>query len=505
MPTLLENSDSLIGMAARREKALFLEYVLKDNNGNRVVNGQIHLEIQEHIALCKKHNEQYCGVLAPWGHGKTENAIIGNTLDEIGHNPNIRIFIISNTDDNAKARIESITNYISTDVDYHNVYPYVRPSQDQSSWTKHKFVVERESKAKDGTVEAYGVMTSGVGGRCDLLLFDDPVDMRNAIINPALREQVKQNIENVWLSRLTPDGMAIYIATVWHQDDATSCMLKNPKWKFLVMRISEDYESIECESPFKGKFKIPLWSYWNKDRLLNRLGVIGQRAFNRGFRQNALSDEDRTFPSSDKIFRHDVGVDSVSQYFPRICGIDPFGQAVVIYTIALNPQNHQRITVEIRRGKWQPRQTIAEIVNVFHKQHPVLMVVENNASQDAIIQWAHEVGGLDLPIVPFTTGAQKANIDFGLPSLEVEFANGAWMIPCRGIDFALDHENPIVVHANELRGHPVAVAADTVMAQWFAREGARFFTQHLQGGQVNPNEIVTAEEIGIERVTIGNY
>lgn len=271
------------------------------------------------------------------------------------------------------------------------------------------------------------------------------------------------------------------------------------------MRISEDYESIECESPFKGKFKIPLWSYWNKDRLLNRLGVIGQRAFNRGFRQNALSDEDRTFPSSDKIFRHDVGVDSVSQYFPRICGIDPFGQAVVIYTIALNPQNHQRITVEIRRGKWQPRQTIAEIVNVFHKQHPVLMVVENNASQDAIIQWAHEVGGLDLPIVPFTTGAQKANIDFGLPSLEVEFANGAWMIPCRGIDFALDHENPIVVHANELRGHPVAVAADTVMAQWFAREGARFFTQHLQGGQVNPNEIVTAEEIGIERVTIGNY
>lgn len=493
-----------MSLLARQSKPTFLQYVLKDNNGVQVNNGAIHDEIQEHIALCKQHKEQYCGILAPWGHGKTENAIIGNTLDEIGKNPNIRIFIISNTDDNAKARIESITNYINNDHEYHAVYPHV-VAGDHLSWTKHKIIVQRESKSKDGTVEAYGVSTSGVGGRCDLLLFDDPVDMRNAIMNPALREQVKQNIENVWLSRLTPDGMAIYVATIWHQNDATSCMLKNTKWKFLVMKISEDFESIDCESPFKGKFKIPLWSYWNKDRLLNRLGVIGQRAFNRGFRQNALSDEDKTFPSADLIFRHDVDRASINKYWPRICGIDPFGQWVVIYTIALNPQNNQRITVEIRRGKWQPRHTINEIVDVWHKHKPQIMVVENNASQDAILQWAHEVGGLDMPIFPFTTGAQKANIDFGLPSLEVEFANGAWMIPCQGVDFALDHENPIVIHKNELNDHPVATTWDTVMAMWFAREGARFLTHNVSEAQMNPGEIITGEDIGIERVNIGNY
>lgn len=505
MPTLLENSRSLIAMAARREKDLFLQYVLKDNNGKRVINGAIHREIQEHIAECKKRNENYCGVLAPWGHGKTENAVIGNTLDEIGKNPNIRIFVISNTDDNAKARIESLTNYICNDKEYHLVYPNIRPSVDQTSWTKHKFVVERDSKSKDGTVEAYGVMTSGVGGRCDMIVLDDPVDMRNSIMNPALRDQVKQNIENVWLSRLTPDGFALYIATIWHQDDATSNMLKNSKWKFLIMRISDDFESIDCESPFKGKYKIPLWEYWNKTRLLERLSVIGLRSFNRGFRQNALSDDDRTFPSCDKIFRHDVPANSISQYFPRICGIDPFGQWVVIYTIAVNPHNHQRICVEIRRGKWQPRQTINEIVDVWRRHNPAVMVVENNASQDAIIQWAHQIGGLDMPIVPFTTGAQKANLDFGLPSLEVEFSNGAWMIPCQGVDFALDHEHPIVAHYNELRGHPVHATADTVMAQWFAREGARWYLQNLQSPPPNPNQIISSEDLGFTPVVIGNY
>lgn len=482
-----------------------LEASYKDNNGQRIDQAAIHQEIHWHIEECKRRGEQYCGILAPWGHGKTENIIIGRTLNEIGQNQNIRIFIISNTDDNAKARIESITNYIERDVDYHGIYPNVRPG-DKSSWSKHKIVIDRTSQAKDGTVEAYGVLTSGVGGRCDLLLFDDVVDMRNAIINPAQRDVVSNNIENVWLSRLTPNGLAVYVATVWHQDDATSRMLKNKNWKFLVMKISEDFESIDCESPFKGKFKIPLWSYWSKPRLLNRLSVIGIRAFNRGFRQNALSDEDRTFPSSDRIFNHHVGIDTISQYFPRICGIDPFGQNVVIYTLALNPQNHQRITVEIRRGKWQPKQTIAEIIDVFYRHKPLIMVVENNAAQDAIIQWAHEVGGLDLPIVPFTTGAQKANIDFGLPSLEVEFANGAWMTPCQGVDFSLDHNNPIVVNYNELQNHPIASTWDTVMAQWFAREGARYFVQNLLGQEnVNPNAIITGEEMGIERVNIGNY
>lgn len=468
--------------------------------GERVNQGEIHEEIQNHIEECKKRNEQYCGILAPWGHGKTENAVIGNTLDEIGKDVNKRIFIISNTDDNAKARIESITNYIANDVEYHSVYPHVKPA-DHSSWTKHKIIVARDSKSKDGTVEAYGVMTSGVGGRCDMLVFDDPVDMRNSVTNPALRDQVRDNIQNVWLSRLTPEGFALYIATIWHQNDATSQMMKNPQWKFLVMKISDDFMSIDCDSPFKGKYKIPLWKVWSRDRLIKRLGVIGTRAFNRGFRQQALSDEDRTFPSSEMIFRPDVGMSVVSNDWPRIMGVDPFGQWVILFTIAVNPDNHKRFPLEIIRRKMGPADTVNEIIAAYHRHNHQLIVCENNAAQEAIKQWALEKGKADLPIIPFTTGSNKANIDFGLPSVEVEFNNGAWVVPYAGID-AFDAEHTFNIWRNELMSHPLAEAWDTVMAMWFAREGARFLFRE----QEPEEDVVHGEDIGVgERVKIGNY
>ena len=43
------------------------------------------------------------------------------------------------------------------------------------------------------------------------------------------------------------------------------------------------------------------------------------------------------------------------------------------------------------------------------------------------------------------------------------------------------------------------------MAMWFAREGARYYTHQLHQAQESPNEIITGEEVGIERVVIGNY
>lgn len=463
------------------------------------MQGAIHEEIQWHIQECKRRQERYCGVLAPWGHGKTENAIIGGALDEIGQNRNIRIFIISNTDENAKARIESITNYINNDPDFKIVYPHIRPA-DVGSWSKHKIIVERESRSKDGTIEAWGVTTSGVGGRCDMLFFDDPVDMRNAITNPALREQTKNNIENVWLSRLTPEGMAVYIATIWHQHDATSMMMKNPAWKFLIIRVSENFDCLECESPFKGKFTIPLWDYWNRQRLIQRYRVIGQRAFNRGFRQHALSDEDRTFPSSDKIFRRDVDLAVVQPQWARCMGVDPFGQQVVLFTLAINPFNHMRFPIEIIRGKFSPARTVEEIIAAYERHKHQIIVCENNASQEAIIQWAQEKGKADMPIIPFTTGRQKADPAMGLPSLEVEFANGAWCVPCASID-ETDGDHPINVWRRELQEHPLGEAADTVMASWFAREGARY----LIGKNDGVPDHVTGEDVGVEQIQIGNY
>ena len=464
-----------------------------------MTQAEIHDEIQNHIDECRKRDLKYCGVLAPWGHGKTEQVTIGRALKFLGENKNYRIQIICNTDDNAKARVSVIGKYIETDKDYHTVYPEIKPDYN-AEWTKHKITVERESRSKDGSIEAWGITTSGTGSRADIQLYDDPVDLRNAIQNPAMRPQIKEMMKNVWLSRLVPDGFACYIATVWHNDDLTSDLRANPEWNFLVMKVSEDLSCIECESCFKGKYTIPLWTAkWSADKLKQQIRVIGPKAFDRGYRQKALSDEDKTFPSAHKIFRSDVSRDFIQPDWPRCIGVDPFGQQVVIFTLALSPTG-MRFPLEIKRGKWSPTRTIDELIQAYHRHNPQIIVVENNASQEAILQWASERGGIDMPIVPFTTGKQKADPIFGLPSMDVEFFNGAWCCPMMGVDVN-DHENTFNIWRRELDEHPIGAAADTVMASWFAREGARFLGQEDPG----KNGIITGEDVGVETVRISSY
>jgi hypothetical protein len=491
---------------ARKNSDDFCEFVLKDEKGNCVRQAEIHKEINWHIDECRRQKRN-CGILAPWGHGKTEQVVIGRSLQLIGEDANNRIFIVCNSDDNAKARVTAISKYIEKDKDFKAVHPHIKAA-DKEEWSKHKLIVDRQSRSKDGSIEAWGIGTSGTGSRCDFMIFDDPVDLRNAILNPALRPQIKDCFYNVWSSRVSPNGFKIYIATIWHNDDLTSELLKNTEWSFLVMKISEDFNCIECESPFKGKYTIPLWSAaWSKTKLMSRLKEIGLRAFNRGYRQCALSDDDRTFPSYLSVFQYGVRIsDLVRPEWPRVGGVDPFGKQVVIFTLALSPEG-KRYPVEIRRGKWDPTTTINQIRDAYETHRWQMVVVENNAAQQAIAQWALEKGYASMPLMPFTTGAQKADPSIGLPGMEVEFSNGSWICAMGDRSHEPDCTCGLCVWKRELGSHPVAEAADTVMASWFAREAARALTLGIKREEApaDNHEVIVAEDMGLERVNIGGY
>jgi len=457
---------------ARRNSNDFCEKVIKDEKGEHIKQAEIHREIQWHIDECRKR-KVYCGILAPFRHGKTENVVIARTLKYLGENQENRIFIVCNSDDNAKARVTSVSKYIERDEDYHQVYPQVKAAE-KEEWTKHKLIIERQSKIKDGSVEAWGVTSSGAGAGCDIMIVDDPVDLRNAIINPALRKTVKDNFYNIWLTRLTSKGFLIYIATIWHEDDLTNELLKNPRFKFLKIAVAKDFSCLECESPFKGKFKIPLWqARWNKQALLNRRGEIGEKAFNRGFRQIALSDEDKTFPSGLRIFKYGVSTkDIVKPEWPRYAGVDPFGQWVVIFTLVLSPEG-RKYPIDIRRGKWGPTETILQLIDAYNTHHHQIIMLENNAAQEAIRQWALEKGKKDMPLKAFTTGKQKADPIVGLPGMEVEFENDGWIVAMGNKEHDPDCGCNFCKFKQELNEHPIGQTADIVMAAWMAREATR--------------------------------
>jgi hypothetical protein len=225
---------------------LFIENVIKDEKtGKKVKQDVIQLAIQEHIDYCFNHN-LLCGVLAPWGHGKTVQGI-ARILRDIGINPNTRIKILCNNDSTAKARLKVIGQYVERDEDFHKIFPTCVPG-DKQNWNAHELTVLRNTIAKDPTVQCYGVLSSGIGGRTDLLFADDVMDMRNCILQPKLKMQIIDTFYNTWLSRADgEDFKVLYIATVWTDDDLSAELIKNEAFSFLHMGINDDMTAIKCK------------------------------------------------------------------------------------------------------------------------------------------------------------------------------------------------------------------------------------------------------------------
>lgn len=236
--------------AAARDINVFCEAVLKDERGQRILQSVIHRQWHAHVAYCQGMGKRPL-IIAPWGHGKTAQLVIGKTLFELGQDRNQRVGVVCNADDNARRRVAAVQQYIEFDADYRAVFPRVKPDK-RRGWEKHQFFVERDEQARsvDPSVFAAGVFSTGIGGRMDGLILDDVVDRRNAIIQPSLRTQVIETVKETWMSRLEPWGWLIYVATVWHEEDLTHHLVLDPELRgeyvALVQVVRSDWRGIDC-------------------------------------------------------------------------------------------------------------------------------------------------------------------------------------------------------------------------------------------------------------------
>lgn len=238
---------------ARSDFNAYVEYVMRDENGEPMRQATHHRIWQVHISHCWKIG-RHPGIMAPWAHGKTMQCVVGMASYLIGQNPNLRIKIVCNTDDKAKERVSAIAQIITQNEFYKHVFPWVRPVGNEkgnkfsrSRWTMHEIYVARKGNSIDPSIQASGVMGSGIGGRADVIIFDDVVDQRNAVDNEAMRDKVIQSFGRVWMSRLEPHGRVLYIGTPWHQADLSHDLYKRPAWCVLRQYVSADYKKLNQE------------------------------------------------------------------------------------------------------------------------------------------------------------------------------------------------------------------------------------------------------------------
>ncbi len=400
--------------------------------------------------------------------------VISRILFALGKNHNELIKMVCASDTVARKRVMEVRENIARNAELHEIFPDLLEDKNVQSWSKHAITVERDIMYREPSLEASGILSTGVGGRTTFLVFDDPVDLRNAILNPAQRQSVKDAFYEVWMNLLdepigdAPPSRMIYIATPWHEDDLTHELKKNPSYKTLELSIDEKFT--------------PLWpEKWPKERLIQKLGQINRRAFDRNFRNIALTEEELMFNKNALYLCKDVTASPYDKKYDKMdkyAGVDlgiseKAGTAyTVIFVIGVDEGGVKHV-LSIRRKRMSSPATARAIKDTNEAWHPKIFMVENNAYQDALIQWMEEIGYAGLPIMPFTTGKNKADPNTGLPSLAVEFERLGWNIPMSGSDHEEGCQCTICIWLSEMCSYPIGKYTDTVMGCWFAREAAR--------------------------------
>ena len=219
-PSMLNNAVE----AARLDPTAFCRFVLRDEKTGRPIKLSPN-HVRWHHVL-----DQRTKVIL-WAHiegGKTQQVSIGRVLYEIGNNPNLRVGIVSKTNDLAMKIVRTLGKYIRESAELRRVFPHLRPSADPAMpWTSHKLTVARTAIAKDPTVQAAGVFGSIHGARLDLLVLDDILDDTNTR-SATLRDRLWDWLRSTLFGRLTEGGRLWALANAWHADDAMHRLEKEP-------------------------------------------------------------------------------------------------------------------------------------------------------------------------------------------------------------------------------------------------------------------------------------
>ena len=221
---------------------------------------------------------------------------------------------------------------------------------------------------------------------------------------------------------------------------------------------------------------IPLWEpTFTKELLEERARNPG--AFDRGYRMQAISPGELAFPSFESCYQSGiVHGDTLRRQLPAYVGVDLASSkrpGNCIFALGLDDAGN-RYPLEVRYGNWKSPETAERLAEVCTHHNVQFIQVENNAYQQSIIDWVKQEKP-DFPywmkIESFTTGKNKMDENYGLPSLEVEFHNKSWVLPSSEWTGHVSTCECDWCHwKREFTMYPKFSSSDGVMATWFARD-----------------------------------
>ena len=390
----------------------------------------------------------------PPEHAKSTVITVNYCVYRIAMDPNVKITVVSKTQERAKEYLYSIKQRLSHErwSKLQAVYGSTGGwKEDADTWKADRIYLSRDSTEKDPTVQALGIGGQITGARSNLIILDDVVTTSNA------HEWEKQLL---WLqrdvvTRLGDNGKLLIVGTRIASNDLYR-EIRNPEhWVggktpftyFAMPAVLEFYEDPQEWVTLWPKSHIPwegsdedvlpdedgLYPKWDGPALFRRRSEVSPSAWALVYQQQDVQ-EDSIFPpvavqgSVNRMRKRGPLKPGVPGH-PReqgawytIMGLDPAmsgNTAAVIMTVDRNTRN--RYILDVENMKDPTPQKVQELIEDWvEKYNPQELRIEINAHQKAY--------SLDLDLqqylashgVKFSsqfTGKNKWDTSFGVAAL----------------------------------------------------------------------------------------
>lgn len=450
----------------------------------------------------------YVLINCPPEHAKTTTLSINYSTYRVCADPNVRIILVSKTQDMAKTFLHAIKTRL-THVRYADLQTAFAPPggwrSDATVWTSDRVYLgsERDSGEKDPTLQAIGIGAQVYGARADMIFIDDAVVLSNA---HEYEKQIRW-LQQECLTRLGPTGVLVVLGTRVDPIDLYA-ELRQPSrypsgaspWTYLTQPAvleyaekPEDWNTLwpKSNEPWAKGLDRPdetgLWPKWDGRYLAKRRGVLAPRTWALAYMQASI-DEDAVFRA--EVVRRSVnGQRQPGVLVPGAVGHPPNGMeglyvigsmdpamvgdtAVIVMAVDRHTKKRHvlQCVVQPRATPHWIRTTIKDLTDRFsiHEWR-----IEANAFQAFLVQdpdLHEQLGALGVRISAHqTTGRNKWDVDFGVASMAPIFEAGFFELPATHNSEATKQLiEQLMTWAPETKNK-----TDLVMALWFADIRAR--------------------------------
>lgn len=476
-----EAREELKIRSAREDSGHFVEYVLRNEaDGSKLRNAPFHWDWHRTL-----NENDHVVLIAPVEHAKSQTVSVGRVLFELGKNPSARIALISSGEKLAKKLLKQVRAEIERNPRLHRVFPHLRRStRAEDPWTSSALTVERDTTARDPSLQVLGPYGQIVGSRLDVIVLDDVLSFANTRTEEQRKKLIEWFDTEVYTRGVT--GAKVFaIGTPWHPEDLLHELSKRPA--FAVRR----YSAVENPDDPPRLWR-PIWpENWSLARLNHRRANMPEAHFVRKYLCRVRLDATSRFQKSWLDRMCQLGKGRVFElaapprrtargaYLPCFTGVDlgvgskSKSNLTVICTIALLPDG-RRLVVNIDSGRWQAPEILArlrEVSRIYRSE----ILVESNVAQKYLVQMA-QVGSGKIENLHGrdTTAQNKYDEQWGVEALAVELRNMLWVMPSGLKGDAVPEEGQALI-SECLHYDPEDHAGDRLMAMWLARESARLW------------------------------